>query len=561
MADPYQDEQYANQEAEAYAAYAAALSRAADAWFEAEAAAYSVWEFAIQRARSEFELAEAQAWNTYGDSLSRLVRDLEPMVRDLESAFKDSVAAAEQRWQQQELEAWENYVHAYSLLVAPRTLGERFADLPIQVRLDAGVSLRDLEGCCCCGSANFQGNCSSDDTGDESQMPTADLLLPVQDSFGHAQTSCSQNTTSEQDSNSHIDYYPIGMSLVISATPAQSGGVRAWIRRYVVNGLMMVGGALEVVGGAGLILSPDPSLTTKGAGTFLVFHGWDNLRTGWCNMLDGKDRETFTQSALRYGYEFVLPPEHAERAAIYTDIGLSMGAGFYSSAKAITLHRAYDLTAPTRHLLLAGEGSVVSAAGKGAGALTLESASDVANASRRWVIAGDGNVILGTRVGPRLPAGLEDRFMFSRRLFTTPGQLKKEWLKRFFGHESGLLYHESLGGHTISKHVGKSLRELLQRLEAEPNLPTVSTFRSLDEAENYIARVLEAHADKIADWLRQTGQEARSLALQTQFSEPVGQVLARGASQLQGGHKVRVVLFRDSKSALGFRIQTAYIDP
>jgi hypothetical protein len=109
--------------------------------------------------------------------------------------------------------------------------------------------------------------------------------------------------------------------------------------------------------------------------------------------------------------------------------------------------------------------------------------------------------------------------------------------------------------------VGKSLRELLQRLEAEPNLPTVSTFRSLDEAENYIARVLEAHADKIADWLRQTGQEARSLALQTQFSEPVGQVLARGASQLQGGHKVRVVLFRDSKSALGFRIQTAYIDP
>jgi|GEM_PF-2094963 len=76
-----------------------------------------------------------------------------------------------------------------------------------------------------------------------------------------------------------------------------------------------------------------------------------------------------------------------------------------------------------------------------------------------------------------------------------------------------------------------------------------------------IARVLEAHADKIADWLRQTGQQARALPLRMRVAESVGLVLPRGSSQLQQGHEVVVWLIKDSRSSLGYRIQTAYVNP
>jgi poly-beta-hydroxyalkanoate depolymerase len=77
LADPYQDEQYANQEAEAYAAYYSALDQAGAAWAAAEQAAYDEWQAAMNAAESTYIQAESQAWNQYLERLDELDSQLE----------------------------------------------------------------------------------------------------------------------------------------------------------------------------------------------------------------------------------------------------------------------------------------------------------------------------------------------------------------------------------------------------------------------------------------------------------------------------------------------------
>jgi hypothetical protein len=127
---------------------------------------------------------------------------------------------------------------------------------------------------------------------------------------------------------------------------------------------------------------------------------------------------------------------------------------------------------------------------------------------------------------------------------------------RLFEHlrPSWLDAHEGVG-HTITKHVAKTLKDLQERLIREPRRTEVSTFRSQDEAELAIESTLRANESKIQRWL---DDAEGSEAFRTDLGDEIGNVLVRGASNVVPATKVKVVLIPDAEMPAGWRLLTAH---
>nr|BAL53784.1 dextran-binding lectin B [uncultured Planctomycetota bacterium] len=119
LADPYQDEQYATQEANAYAAYYSALDQAGAAWAAAEQAAYDAWQAAMTAAETAYTSAESQAWTRYLERLDELNYQLEHTRQILEGAFITAWNNALRDWTEMESEAWEIYQLACKGMLRP----------------------------------------------------------------------------------------------------------------------------------------------------------------------------------------------------------------------------------------------------------------------------------------------------------------------------------------------------------------------------------------------------------------------------------------------------------
>ncbi len=139
--------------------------------------------------------------------------------------------------------------------------------------------------------------------------------------------------------------------------------------------------------------------------------------------------------------------------------------------------------------------------------------------------------LLGQRIG-----GMLTRWLFARTV------------------RSLIAASETVGGHLIARHVGKSAAQLAARL-ASTNLPAASTFRTLAEARAGVAAALEAGAPRIAQWAA-AGAKNR-LKLEAKFQG--GKVLLRGATQPETGTGVRVILEGDG--AGGWYILTGFPTP
>lgn len=63
---------------------------------------------------------------------------------------------------------------------------------------------------------------------------------------------------------------------------------------------------------------------------------------------------------------------------------------------------------------------------------------------------------------------------------------------------------ESRGGHTLSRHVGRSDQQLRQRLRRE-SLSAASTFTDRETAERIVFAALERDRDRITAWQRRSG--------------------------------------------------------
>ncbi|WP_242175070.1 MULTISPECIES: RHS repeat-associated core domain-containing protein, partial [unclassified Pseudomonas] len=122
----------------------------------------------------------------------------------------------------------------------------------------------------------------------------------------------------------------------------------------------------------------------------------------------------------------------------------------------------------------------------------------------------------------------------------------------------GLDAHESAGGHLIEKHIGRTNQQLAERLQKEPHVPTASTFSDRASAELAISKVLADNQSRINNFLK--GKDSQTVIIQ-KTQEPIGTSLKRGAQTTVPGKEIYLIIRRDKKMPIGYRIHTGYPNP
>ena len=114
---------------------------------------------------------------------------------------------------------------------------------------------------------------------------------------------------------------------------------------------------------------------------------------------------------------------------------------------------------------------------------------------------------------------------------------------------------ENRGGHTLSRHVGRTDADLRERLAREPHISAASTWTDRDTAEITIAEALRAERGRIESWARR-GIPRGNLALHYNAGRATGRSLRRGDSHTVNCTQVLIVLRADGPNS--FYVLTAY---
>lgn len=101
-----------------------------------------------------------------------------------------------------------------------------------------------------------------------------------------------------------------------------------------------VGGALELVGAAILLFTPEPTAVTKVAGAALGAHGVDTTTTGVRQILSGKPESTLTSDAAKSAaVALVIDDENAALIGLSVDIGIPLLLGLVGAARVLAIRR------------------------------------------------------------------------------------------------------------------------------------------------------------------------------------------------------------------------------
>lgn len=93
----------------------------------------------------------------------------------------------------------------------------------------------------------------------------------------------------------------------------------------VEGGATLVGGGIELVGAAGLLATPEPTMLTKVAGWGLALHGSDTAATGMAEIWTGRHRITMTQQAVAAAARAIgYDPEKSDQYGANVDILVPM---------------------------------------------------------------------------------------------------------------------------------------------------------------------------------------------------------------------------------------------
>lgn len=114
---------------------------------------------------------------------------------------------------------------------------------------------------------------------------------------------------------------------------------------------------------------------------------------------------------------------------------------------------------------------------------------------------------------------------------------------------------ESRGGHTLSRHVGRTDEELARRLRKERNIAAASTWTNQEIAEETVAAALRAERGRIDSWMRR-GEPRPNLALHFNAGRPIGRSLRRGEDSSAACTNAVIVLRADDPD--GFYVLTTY---
>jgi hypothetical protein len=117
---------------------------------------------------------------------------------------------------------------------------------------------------------------------------------------------------------------------------------------------------------------------------------------------------------------------------------------------------------------------------------------------------------------------------------------------------------ESMGGHTLARHVGKTDAELSRRLRQERQISSASTYTDRDTAERAVGAALALASGKISAWQNRNGRRPNLVLHDVDRSrQPIGRSLSRGRQSPVPCHRILVVLRWDERSER-FYVLTSY---
>lgn len=127
------------------------------------------------------------------------------------------------------------------------------------------------------------------------------------------------------------------------------------------------------------------------------------------------------------------------------------------------------------------------------------------------------------------------------------------------------------GGHTIERHVAQTEAQMRTRLERmvqeaamkkTPGPASISSFRTLNEAERAVSRALSINAPKIKQWAKSAGEGGvKILVLNDDLGTVIGHGVVRATGKLQKMTAVRVVLRWQRFNGMPYYIVTAHPVP
>ena len=101
---------------------------------------------------------------------------------------------------------------------------------------------------------------------------------------------------------------------------------------------------------------------------------------------------------------------------------------------------------------------------------------------------------------------------------------------------------EASGGHTLKKHIGRSDRDLRERLRREPDISAASTYVDRHTAEEFIGECLSENDGRIGQWMDRERHPNLVLDCAGDPAWPIGRSLRRGETQVEPCSRATVVL-------------------
>jgi hypothetical protein len=96
------------------------------------------------------------------------------------------------------------------------------------------------------------------------------------------------------------------------------------------------------------------------------------------------------------------------------------------------------------------------------------------------------------------------------------------------GEVRDLSADESMGGHTLTRHVGRTDAQLAERLRREPQIAAASTWTDRDTAERAVGAALASADGKLTSWERRQGRRSN---LVLHYTDRTGATLGRSLSR------------------------------
>jgi hypothetical protein len=122
--------------------------------------------------------------------------------------------------------------------------------------------------------------------------------------------------------------------------------------------------------------------------------------------------------------------------------------------------------------------------------------------------------------------------------------------------EHNLADDESMGGHTLARHVGKSDAELFERLRREPEIASASTYTDRATAERVVGATLASAGRSFEAWRDRTGRRP-NFVLHYAAREPIGRSVSRKRAGSTSCERAVVVLRWDERRDR-FYVLTSY---